>query len=419
MEQQATFVKNIERIKELHKKGCELFKNYDGVLYQYATGVGKSKQAIDILDEYFKTDSKPWCLVYYETSHKQNWIDEFEKWNKGDLLDKIQFVTYASFVKLMSKEPHSNFIFDEAHHMMSPTVYPVMLQLIKKGIFLTATMSFEYLSILKNDFKNYGFLFKSVKYDLTTAIAEKVLPEPKIWTVWSELNNTRRDQYIEITRGPKVKLDKMPEVICDFGQHFGYLKGKQPVKLKIRCSMYEKVNYYEEQVTYNRNVFYANKQFWAKNKWILSGSVRKRVIGEAKSKTVKMLAEKLKDKRGVFFCTSINQIKELSDGTNCIHSKQTAKKNEEILSNYQNGLINHLYVNQKLIEGMNLENIDFVVIVQLDKKELKFIQKIGRAMRAVVPEVFILLLANTEDQVFWKKNLPAIPKESLSDFMER
>jgi superfamily II DNA or RNA helicase len=416
-----TFVKNIEKIKELHKKGVELYEKTDVCLFKYATGVGKSKQAIDIIAKGVDTlfsDKPVWCLVYFETSHYQNWLDEFTKWGREDLLDYVVFSTYASLIRNLKKQSYNHFIFDEAHHAFSPKIYPIMTEYMKKGILLTATINFDQKVKLQFDLGNKDLKVGVMQYTLENAIKDQVLPNPDIWLVWSELDNNIRNQFIEISRGGKVKLNKMETIVCDYGNHFAYLKGKQPIKLKIRCTMYEKVRYYEEQVNYNRNIFFNLQEEWAKNKWIQSGLKRKKVIAEAKTETIRKLAKKLEDKRGVFFCIGIDQIKELTTEFG-IHSKNSAKENERRLADFQNGTINHLYAGQKLVEGMNLEGIDFVVIVQLAKKDLTTIQKMGRGLRSTAPEIFIILLANTEDQNFWKANEKSIPTEFVKNYLDR
>ena len=46
---------------------------------------------------------------------------------------------------------------------------------------------------------------------------------------------------------------------------------------------------------------------------------------------------------------------------------------------------------------MNLHNIEAGILVQLDNQEKNMIQQLGRTMRSLIPEFYILYVENTQD----------------------
>lgn len=412
-----SFVKNVERLKDLHSKGVDKFIQGDEkyTLFEYATGVGKSKQAIDCLKA-FGTDKLPVILVYWEVAHKQNWLDEFEKWDDSGMIDKITLVTYASLMKhLGNQDAESKYlmIFDEAHHMLMPTIWPDVDKYIHRAVLLTATMPPKRYSKILTRYRPLR-----IKYDIAKAINDSVLPEPKIWIVNSNLDNYTRSEIIEITKGPKQKLENMETVVCNYGQHFAYLKGVKVIKLAVKATPFEKLTHLQQQVDYNEQIYYAQKQKWALVKWQRAGGARKQFIGDSKDYEIKSLVNKMSGKRGIVFCSSVAQADRIG-GKAAVHSKIKTKERNERIEQFQEREIDTLYVNKMLVEGMNLVGIDYVIIAQLDKESLTMIQKMGRGMRSDFPEIFIIVLPNSADAVYLKKNIEALPQGSVDNLMNR
>ena len=245
-----------------------------------------------------------------------------------------------------------------------------------------------------------------------------MLPEPKIWIVNSDLDNYTRSEIIEITKGPKQKLENMETVVCNYGQHFTYLKGVKVIKLAVKATPFEKLTHLQQQVDYNEQIYYAQKQKWALVKWQRAGGARKQFIGDSKDYEIKSLVNKMSGKRGIVFCSSVAQADRIG-GKAAVHSKIKTKERNERIEQFQEREIDTLYVNKMLVEGMNLVGIDYVIIAQLDKESLTMIQKMGRGMRSDFPEIFIIVLPNSADAVYLKKNIEALPQGSVDNLMNR
>ena len=80
--------------EELQNKAVSLIQNNNIVALQWGTGIGKSKVAIDAIKLI-----KPLkvLLIVAETAHKNNWIEEFNKWDLN--YDNIIIECYASLKK--------------------------------------------------------------------------------------------------------------------------------------------------------------------------------------------------------------------------------------------------------------------------------------------------------------------------------
>ena len=69
-----------------------------------------------------------------------------------------------------------------------------------------------------------------------------------------------------------------------------------------------------------------------------------------------------------------------------------------------------------LREGINLEKIDSSIIIQLDNQLLSFIQMLGRCIRGLLPECYILVVRNTQDEVYLNTALAGFDNKYLYKF---
>ena len=106
---------------------------------------------------------------------------------------------------------------------------------------------------------------------------------------------------------------------------------------------------------------------------------RKRFVAGVKTKELfakRIIAKWIQEeKRFLIFATSIPQAETLSK--HFYHSKTDT----EHLEKFQQGKINHLACVQALDEGVNLYNIDCLLIISTDKEIRRLLQKIGRGIR--------------------------------------
>lgn len=398
--------------EELQIQSLALIKQSNRVALQWCTGLGKSKMAIDmanyLADKEFEECGKHLnvLLVVAETAHKSNWKMEFDKWELKT--DNIVMECYASLKKCRNS-CWDLVIFDEAHHLGSDLRMGVLTELHAKNIILlSATLPDQVMQAVTEVFEE----FVTSKVTLKEAIEWGILPQPKVYLIPLTLDSTYPNCTIIEEWGKK---EKRVTYKCKFHERWEYLRNKNKypnVTLEIACTQQQKYDYLSDQFEYWRSQFFRTRQEFVKNKWLQVGSKRKRFLGESKTNAVKLLLHKIRDKRFICFCTSIEQT-ELLGGKNAIHSKKD--NSFDIINDFNTKKIDNLFAVGMLQEGQNLTDIEAGVIVQLDGQERAFVQKFGRSLRATDPVQFIFYYKNTRDTEYLENVLEGIDSEYITE----
>jgi superfamily II DNA or RNA helicase len=392
--------------EELKKQILTMAKTNSKIAIQWGTSVGKSKAAIDVANQLYENNSNlKILLIVAEVPHKKNWIDEFKKWNL-----KAQSITiecYASLKKYKGTE-WDLIIFDEAHHLGSDLRLSILTEIkVDNVVLLSATLP---ESLFESLYPIYG-KFAISKVSLQDAIEYGFLPEPKIYLIPLTLDNTKTNQVIIEEWGKK---EKRINITCTYYERWKYLKNRNSypnICLSITCTPLQKYQYLSEKFEFWKRSYLRMRQEHMKNKWLQIGSTRKRFLGECKTEAVNHLLYKLKDRRLICFCSSIEQA-EILGKNNAIHSEKN--NSLEIIDNFNTKKSNRLFAVGMLQEGQNLVDIEAGIIVQLDGKERAFIQKFGRSMRAKDPIQYIFYYKNTRDEEYLNKILEEIDPSYIS-----
>lgn len=381
------------------------------IVLNWATGVGKSNAAISmanyLIDEKKKRTKEPFriLLIVAEISHKNNWKKEFEKWHINT--DCITIECYASLKKYVNTS-WDLIIYDEAHHLQSEARTNIMCSIKSNNVFaLSATLP---EAVLRCIFLAYGK--PEVSYvTLKDAIRWGILPEPKIYLVPLELDNTKETEVF-IEEWGKAELRK--EISCSYYQRWKYIGDKKQypnVTLKVSCTEKQKYTWYTDKFNYWKRVYMHNRQEFMKNKWLRTGSERKVYLGSLKTQKVKQLIDKIHNKRFVCFCTNIEQCETLG-GENSVHSEKA--NSLQIIEDFKNKKINSLFAVNMIQEGQNLDGIEMGIIVQLDNAERAFLQKFGRSLRSDSPVQFIFYYKETRDSEFLENVFDSVNKEYIA-----
>lgn len=391
--------------EELRDAAISIFKDSHNIAIQAATGVGKSKIAIDLCKECAEREKRELrvLLLIAEVAHYQNWEDEIKKWS----FDNPVFVAcYASMKKYRDTE-WDVIIFDEAHHLGSELRLDLFDTLrAKYRIFLSATLKDSLVFKLE---ESCGPI-SNLKMGLQDAFSANILPEPKIKLIPLELDNTHYTETIIEEWGRK---EKRLNATCMYADRWKFLRDKKRVpngRLTIQCTQKQKYDYISEQFEFYRKRYMCCRNEAIKNKWLQCGSKRKMYLGLLKTEAAKQLLKKISKKRYVCFCTNIEQA-ELLGGNNAIHSKK--KDNLKIVEEFNNKSRSNIFAVGMLQEGMNLTDIQVGVIIQLDGEERAFIQKFGRTLRADSPVQYILYYKGTRDEEYLEKALESIDKSYI------
>lgn len=397
--------------EEVQKEVVELKSTYHNMVVEIATGVGKTKIAIDIISELSKKvfeeeDSEVQVLILLaETTHKENWKNEFKKW--GISTDKVRFECYQSMRKCVV-DMYDLIILDEVHRVDTSLRLDILKSIkTNNTLFLSATISDSLFDILN---KNYSNLYRYT-FTLKDAIDNKILPEPEIVLIPLRLNNKIINQECEFKRGKGTQKVRTEEKL-----KWTYIldKKKYPnLWLKYNTTEYGKYKYLDDKFEAIKKKLKSNpSNTMLSTIMAKAGLDRKKYIASLKTKYAKIIVKELEDnnKRFICFCIDINQSEELNK-KNSINS--TIDNADKLITKFNNKDINSLFAVKMLIEGTNLADIDAGVIVQLNSKERIFIQQIGRVFRSKSPVQYILYYKNTKDEEYVKEVLKGIPDKYI------
>ena len=393
---------------DLERAAKAALKSYNNIAIQAATGVGKSKLALDLCRDMVEPGEQlpSVLLVVAEIAHIQNWKDEIDKWSYNG---PIFICCYASLKKYRNTE-WDVVIFDEAHHLGSELRLDIFSTITAAHmLFLSATLKQSLLDTLE---LHCGPI-KVIKMGLQDAFNANILPEPKINLIPLTLDNKTVNHFIVEEWGNKARR---VSIKCAYKDRWLYKRNKSRypnVELIISCTQQQKYDYITEQFNYYKKRYMSCRNEAIKNKWLQWGSRRKIFLGLEKTAIAAQLLQKIGDKRLICFCTNIAQADMLSQETS-VHSQK--KDSLNIIQKFNNGEINSLYAVGMLQEGVNLTGIEAGIIIQLDGEERAFIQKFGRTLRADSPEQYIIYFRATRDEEYLQNALESIDKNYIREY---
>lgn len=394
--------------EELTKEAIQEITKTKAIAITAGTGSGKTKISLEVTNFlHNKDNSKKFntLILVAERSHINNWEVEINKWNLN--IGNYKIVCYASMHKVID-DTYDIVIFDEAHHLASER-RKELLSYIKTSyqIFLSATLKYTFISELS---VIIGSKINVLKLSIDEAIKANILPEPKIFLIPLILDNTTFSETI-VEEWGKSSLRVKYE--CNYADRFKFFKRKKSIPncaLTIHCTQKQKYDFLTEKFEYFKGLYMRTRNQVFKNKWLQYGSKRKKYLGEIKTSIVKSLLEKVKSKRFICFCSSIDQANQLGK-ENVIHSE--IKNPQEVLNKFNRKEISNLFAVGMLQEGVNLTDIQVGIIIQLDGEERAFIQKFGRVLRSDSPVQYIFYVKNTRDEDYLKNALENIDKNYI------
>lgn len=352
----------------------------------WATGVGKSKAAIDCIIELLRLypDYKGLLVTPTEEMRDNDWPLEFFKW--GLNATELKLICYAS----LGKENLDNYdyiIYDEVHKLTTANMVKLKKKLHFGGIKvlgLTATFPTS----------NYDENEDRVKL-LTSLI-------PPIHTI-------KTDEAVDM------------RLIADFEVRVLKFKLDNTVR-NIPAGKKSKVMYTEEEYysKLTKRMQYAVMNDLKGLKFVTI-SKRSQLLYNlpSKLKLAKLVMGKLcKTKRTLVFAGSIEQANALC-GTHVYHSKT----NDDYLVKFQNGTINTLGAVKALNEGKNFNNLEQAFIVQIDGVDRNLVQRIGRCVRVRYDDmnfkalIVILVAQGTADEKWYKTSIKSFETKRIKEYL--
>ena len=352
--------------------------NNTNILLECSTGTGKSKLALDKLNQWFQNytptlfNSNKILIVIPRLVLIQNWKDEFIKWGYEKYLPQVEFVTYVSLPKLHRTNWFA-VLYDEAHHISDRCQLVIPYIKANYNILLSAT-------IKRTLRPNLNRLFPKLhiyKISLVDAIENEILPEPRIVLIPLKLETTQPNEIYEIN--PKKPYQKTISYNQWLKGKWQYLRGNFNYGVKIQCTQLQK---YTEMCSFmdnctkklQNNLVSGMNRVMVEQARKRKGLERLQWLAEIKSDFVKQLLKQLKNYRTLTFCYNTKQADNLCK--NSIHSKN--KKSSQILEAFNIKKIKHISAIDCLTEGINLAECKILVFAKLDASLIKQAQKLGK-----------------------------------------
>lgn len=369
-------------------KDMVLSYKHPNTVLQLPTGYGKSRIALEILSLRYPVAANVLIvcpkLVLFDT-----WKDEINKWFPNNKW-YIQFTTYISFHKY-STNTWDMVIFDECHHITSRVQGSFYANRYNYTIYLSATIKKETLLWLKAIHK---YKIDFIKLSLKDAITDDVLPEPLVYLIPLELDNTERSE-IYIKNKSFKKYIEIP-----FEDKNKFLRRKD-IQIRIKCTSSEYVSLCNEQIDFYKNLYMNNQNPYQKNLWLHLAGERLKYLSTKKEDIINTILKKLANKRVITFCGDIKQTEKL--GKNFINSK--SKSSSDILNKFNDKKIKHITCCNMLNEGVNLVSCQIGIWAIYNSSSIMIIQKIGRLLRHKKPIVILPFYKNTREEEIVDKML--------------
>jgi len=362
------------------------------LVLQLATGTGKTKIAIDLVNRMGMEGEKPLkvLLLVAKTVHKQNWKDEITKWG-GFEGNVILVVECYNSLKKHIRETFDIVICDEMHHLQSELRLGLFQTLDIRGkiIGLSATVPKDLKQWMSS---HYDTAILSVS--LQDAITDKILPKPKIILFPLCLDKKRQSEVVEVNpkaKGP-VKWDEYKNI-------WKYKKSK--IHAKLKATPWDKLCWLNDEVLYRKTVYERTAFEGLRFQWLRACNERLKYLAYQKNGFVCRLLRGLEDKRTLTFCHDIAQTEVL--GKYCVHSKNG--QSNTILRMFNDKEISHITACQMLNEGVNLTECQYGIFANLNSSKIIQAQRVGRLLRHKHPKIIIPYFTHSREEEIVKKML--------------
>ena len=356
------------------------------ILAELPTSFGKTKIAL----EWLKDKKGTTLIVVPRLVLIDSWLDEMQKWN----VDRD--VTFSTYVSLHKHAGYwDNIIFDECHHLSDRCFDILESYTWGHSILLSATVNRNKKWQIRSSFNVFA-----IKVSPREAIEENILPDPKVYLIPLELDNTKEDWRIVKNAG------KGTPMVVPFKDRFKYTAMKHR-EIIIPCTQKQ---YYSDMCSLID--YYKRKSFMQrfKNLYLHKCGDRLKWLSSQKTEIGHFILSLLRGERVLTFCHSIEQTEKL--GKHCINSKNKDALKE--LESFNDGKINHITACAMLDEGVNLKNCQYGLFINLNASERMQKQRLGRLLRHKEPIIIIPYFKDTRDEEILNKMLLDYNKDLVS-----
>lgn len=372
-------VEFVNKVREkVQNEAIQAVVNNRGGMVAMATGSGKSRVAVELAKFYNKPSVSDIALIVpTEKLRDQNWLEEYNKWEAGDLWDKTERLCYASASKVQNKD-FELVILDEGHNITELSSEFFINNGAENIVLLTATPPDD--KVKKQIISDLGL---KLVYELTLDQAVRLgfVAPYKITVITVPLDATTKN----IPGGTKAKPFMTTEA-ASYAYH----------NKRVQQSMFDET-----------------AQGKARLKFAILN--RMQFIYKIPSKTavIKFLLDRVipQDDRTIIFCGNIEQAEYVCP--TYYHSKSGNQHYDA----FKNETINRLSCVKAVNEGHNFPGVDSGIIGQLNSKEKDLVQRIGRLIRfrpGHEAHLYIVVSEGTQDEKWLEKAVENLNKSKIN-----
>ena len=358
-----------------------ILDNHGQGMVLMATGTGKSKIPIDIAKRDYQKGYSILICVPTEKLRDVNWKAEFTKWGAESIWDEcVERTCYVSMPKIKNKH-YDLVVLDEGHNITENNSQFFSNNTYDGLVLLTATMPDNEIKL-----KILEDLNLKIVYTVTMdqAVDWGLISPYKITIVETELEKVRKTVMAGSKKKPFLQTEEAAySYITKQIATFQEMEDKTPADFsRLQMLILKRMH-----LIYNL---------------------------QSKLDAAKFLLGKIpKSERTLIFAGSIKHAEELC--SNSFHSK--SKKTDTSFDDFCEKRITRLSCVDSLNEGHNIPDLDRALIVQLNSKSLKMIQRIGRIVRfrhGHIARIVIIVVKGTMDAEWARKSLSEFNSDNIT-----
>lgn len=364
--------------------------------------------AVSLINKWIISLENPKILILTGSNSTNNqWLENLKQYNLH-LINICDIYCYQSLHKIENK--YDIVCLDEADLITEKRLEQLSNLTPNHWIAMSGTLEEididNFRSLTRNKFFHAQVTFEQ-------AVQWGILPQPKIFSVALEMDNTNR--YLIYHKG---KDKKKKNNIVNFPERWSAYKDKSKNAL-IKCTELE----YHQLVTeeferwkgfeneFNLPVeersdtirFMIEKGFnqsTCRDKKMRIGNERKKFFADIKNRHFKKLFSQLPEgSRCLVFCNDTNQADLLNEQFS-VHSKKDQEINKDLVERFNNKEIDKLFSINVLSRGVDFKDVDYLIIIQSSMKQGTQVQKFARSGLSISPKTILFYYPNTQDEKY-------------------
>ena len=342
-----------------------------------ATGFGKTRMAINLIEAFVKRNENSSSLVVVPTQVlKDQWIDQLAE--RG-LENNARVEIINSAIKL--NWTCDLLVVDEVH-LCASTTFSQIFQCVDYKNILCLTGTLERLDGKEVLIKQYAPVCDKISID-EAELNGWVAPHRE-YLVLLDVDLT---EYNELTR-------QFNQCFATFGFDFN---------LAMSCA----TNIIECRKFAKKIGIDGNTVMGVAQKWNRCMRKRKEFIYNhpKKMEIAKKIIDARQNKKGITFSSTIKQAESFGNGW-VMHSKKKVKENQATIDVFNNASQGFLHTSKAADQGLDCKGVNLEIILHTDSSKIRKTQRIGRAVRfepGKTSEIFTLVLKGTQE-VNWFNN---------------